>query len=277
MKNIRFLLLISLVFVSCKKKSNGLNYKVYQYQKNDSSNYHLTKTAIFNKKGLIEYEKCIDYFTDGFIRQGDEEIIYYYNDTLLTKIIKKHINYYRKDSSRIEHLYDNKGVLVQKIFYEHYKPFKEGRIGCFVDSSDFEKNYIWKIIYHEHFKYKNKRLFEKRIPDFVNRETKYQFEYDKEERIIKENYYDNDELVSEKIYKYVENGYDLNSKGNWNGFEKYRFIKDKKGNIIQESKDWRGTQMYRIERKYNINNKLILERSYDRENKLELTSKYIYF
>jgi len=280
MKNLIKIIIVLVFLIGCRnqtRQSNKLNYKIFQYKEKDSLNGHISKIVKFNNKHLISYEKYIDYFEDGCFRTEDKEITYNYKDTLLISEITKYTINFRQDSSRVDYLYNDKGALVKKIYNKHYRPFKKGRPdGCLVDSSDFEPKLKWGMDYTEYYKFKNKKIVEKRIPNFVRSEIKYQYEYDKKERIIKEIYYFGDELVSEKKYEYIENGYNLSSKGNWNGFEKYRFIKDRKGNIIQERKEWKKKQIYRIEKKYDIKNRIILEQRYDDENKLELTYKYIY-
>jgi len=280
MKNKIKIIIIFIFLVGCRNQilqSNKLNYKVFQYKENDSLNGHISKIVKFNNKHLISYEKYIDYFEDGYFRTGDKVITYNYKDTLLINEIIKYTNSFKQDSSKIDYLYNNKGTLQKKIYNIHYRSFKkEIPNGCLVDSSDFEPKAKWKIDHTEYYKFKNKKIVEKRIPNFMESEIKYQYKYDKKERILKEIYYLGDELVSEKKYEYTEKGYNLTSKGNWNGIEKYRFIRDHKGNIIQETKEWRKKQMYRIERRYDIKNRIILEQHYDDKNKLKLTNKYIY-
>lgn len=278
MKKLIFLIIISTFLTSCHNKKNELNFEVFQFQDKDSTKGHFSKSVKFNENGQIIFEKLNDYFDNGIFRTSDEEINYYYRDKLLIQILAKFLNSYHQDSSRTEYFYNEKNLLMKKINFLKVRLRKnDGYEGCLVDSSSFEKEPKWILDYTEIYKYDKKdRLIEKYIPEHFKGQNRFEYEYDTLNRIIKETSYNEQNLVQEKKYEYKIDGYNLVSKGGWTGNEQFSFIKNENGKILQELKKWEGVQQYRIEKKYDIKNRIIIEKFYNEKDELELTHIYKY-
>jgi len=277
MTNIKYIIVLCFILFSCKEKSGKLNYEIFQIEKTDSLNGHISKIVKYNENGQIEYEKLIDFISNQGWARSDEEIMYFYKDSLLVKTLKKHFSVFQ-DSSRIEFFYNDKHQLVKRLNYLKYRPLKKDTLsGCIVFNEDFETISIWELTNSELFKYNKDGLqIERYIPENAEYQNRFLFEYDNNGKIIKESNLRENELIEVIVYEYVENGYNLISDSGRIGNDEYRYIKDKNGIILQEQKKWNGAQMYRIEKVYDGNNRIIVEKGYNNKDELIITHKYNY-
>ncbi len=288
MKNLLILLLLTTSIVSCQEKYS--NYKVIQFEGNEKQNSQIVKEVNLNENGQIRFEKYSGFKTSKYNSFVDVEIMNFYKDTLIVKTLKYYPNSIDADSARIEYTYNDKNQLIQRKHFDFKKRLKKTlEFGdCLIDSTDYEPYPTWKIKSNITFKYDKKgQKIEYYAPEIHwDRQNHYFYEYDVKGNLIKETSLEDDELIWEKHFSFVSNGYDffynrdaettIKNKSDWPYYYEVRFKKDSQGNVIEESKTRKdGTLDYRIEKEYK-NNRIIKEQRFNQNNELELTKIYKY-
>ena len=282
-KPLILLLLLSQLF-SCKEKS--FDYKVLQYQGNDSLNTKVVKTVKFNADSLIIYEEYRGYKSTPANSTTDVNTTNIYQDTLLIKTLKYHPNLKGVccDSSKMEFFYDNKNLLKKRIAYDYKRVLKKGTpFKDNLNSDDFEKERQWELSSETFYSYDNLgRKIEYNAPEkHWSSQNRFVWSYDKQNRIQEEKSFDEDRLIWTKSYEYQENSYKYTM--TWYDYEgNPRHLKDK-------SKSWEYSPQYI--HKYKLNekqqeveelvitetgkfiSKLITE--YDNQNRISKTTNYI--
>ncbi len=288
MKKLLIVLLLISSYASCQEKKN--DYKIIQFEGNDNQNSQVVKEVKLNENMQVFFEKYSGFKTSKYNSFSDVEITNYYEDKLLVKTTKYYPNSIDADSARIEYKYNAKSQLIERRHFDFKKRLKKTiEFGdCLIDSIDYEPYPTWKLESSISFKYDNKgRKIEYYAPEIHwDSQNHYFYEYDEQDNLIKETSLNNDELIWEKYFSFVYNGYDyfynrdadvtIKNKSEWPYYYKVRFKKDSKGNIIEETKTRKdGTLDYRIEKEYE-NNQIVKEQRFNRNNELELTKIYKY-
>ena len=287
MNKLLILLLLFSSLASCQEKK--ADFKITQLEGTET-NGQIAKEVKYNYNGQIKFEKLTGFKTTKNNSFIDVEETYFYQDTLLIRTLKYFPNSIDADSARIEYRYNDKKQLIERTHFDYKKRLKKSlEFGdCLIDSTDFDSKATWKLESKIIFKYdKQGRKIEYYAPEtHWDRQNHYYYEYDNEGNLIKETSLNNDELIWEKYFDYLENGYDffynrqpntkIENKSDWPYFYQIRYVKDNEGNILEESKKGKdGTLDYRIIREYK-NNRIINEKRYNRNNDLELTYIYDY-
>lgn len=279
------LLILLSQFFSCQEKS--FDYKVLQYQGNDSLNTKVVKTVKFSADSLIIYEEYRGYKSTPANSTTDVNITHFYNDSLLVKTLKYYPNIPNGiccDSSKMEFLYNNKNLLEKRIAYDYQRVLKKGT--TFKDnltSDDFEKERQWKLSSETFYSYDSLgRKIEYNAPEkHWSSQNRFVWTYDNQNRIKEEKSFDQERLIWTKYYEYQENSYKYIM--TWYDYEgNPKHLKDK-------SKSWEYTSQKICE--YRLNDigqeleELVttetgefvskLTTEYDQKNRIAKTTKYL--
>lgn len=288
MNKLLILLLLTTSFASCQEKYS--DYKVIQVEGNEKQNSQVVKEVSINENGQIQFEKYSGFKTSKYNSFVDVEITNFYKDTLLIETLKYYPNSIDADSARIEYTYNDKNQLIRRKHFDFKKRLKKTlEFGdCLIDSTHYEQYPTWKLISNISFRYDKKgQKVEYYAPEIHwDSQNHYFYEYDHKGNLVKETSLEDDELIWEKHYRFVTNGYDffynrdpettIKNKSDWPYYYEVRFKKDSQGNVIEESKTRKdGTLDCRIEKEYQ-DNRIVKEKSFNRNNELELTKIYKY-
>ena len=280
------LLLLSFTIAISQIRSD---FNVFQFLGNDSIDGHVSRIVKFNSNGQIRYEELIDYKTSRYGGFADKRETHFYNDTLLVKTLREYPKQVIADSGRIEYKYNDRNKLIQKTNYDYQKRLKrELEFGdCLIDSSYYHSKPTWQIKSIFNFEYDSlgRKIAYYTSDKYPYTHFNYRFQYNKKNNLIKETSLDDQGISWGKFYSHKFNGYDyyyvrdtLSTYNNVKRFiYKYRKTKDLDGNIITEYTSNRNPyQEFRIERVFDNFNRVISEKRYDGNNRLEL-SKYFYY
>ena len=269
------------------------DYKVYQFEQNDSLNGHISKIVRYNKNGLKSYEELVDYKVSKLSGFSDYIDNYFYNDTLLIKTQTTYNNSERKAETTFEYNSDNQLIKETVSSYERRlkEDLKKGiEYGdCIIEEEDYEKNPSWKIETEKFFKYNSKgQLIETYAPEkSQSRQNRYLYRYNYDGLIEKVTSLENDEVIWEEFRENFENGNydyirlwsnDFTFRNVCRSVGKKRFKYDNRNNLIEKSRpDETGilgivkTKFY-----YDDNDVLIKQERYNTKDELEITHIYIY-
>ncbi|WP_026450104.1 hypothetical protein [Aequorivita capsosiphonis] len=287
MNKLLFLIIFISSLISCQEKKS--DFKITQFEGTEK-NGQISKEVKYNDNGQIKFAKLTGFKTTKYISSADFEETYFYKDTLLIKTLIYYPNSIDADSARTEYRYNNKNQLIERAQYDYKKRLKKTlEFGdCLIDSTDYEPQATWKLESRIEYKYDDAgRKIEYYAPEtHWDSQNHYYYEYNSQDCLIKETSLNDNKLIWEKHFDYLENGYDyfynrlpitkIENKSDWPYFYKVRYVKDNKGNILEESEKGKdGTLNYRIIREFK-NNRIINEKRYNRNNDLELTYIYDY-
>lgn len=269
------------------------DYKVFQFSGNDSLNGHICKVVKFNEKGLKIFEELIDFKSSRIDGISDYVENIFYKDTLLIKTEETFRN--SKNKRIVNYFYNIKNQLIKKEFKSFEFRLKENikkgiNYGdCIIDENDYQKKATWKIDSEIFFKYNSKNLLiEYYAPKYHwDSQNRYLYEYDENGKLSKETSLNHKEIIWEKYFVNLENGYDffinwenefiINSRKDWPYHYEIRLYRDNNNNIIKETEtDKNGNLEFEIRKYYNSHNQIIKEERYDGKGNLEITHKYIY-
>lgn len=281
-KPLILLLLFSQLF-SCQEKS--FDYKILQYEENDSLNTKTVKEVRFNSDSLVIYEEYRGYKSDKANSTSDVNITKLYRDTLVVKELKFYPKTpLRNDSTRIEYYYNDKNLLTKRVAYKYERVLKKG-LG-FKDnltSDDFEKERQWLMSSETFYSYDNLgRKIEYNAPEkHWSSQNRYVWSYDNKNRVKEEKSFDEDRLIWTKSYEYKVNSYKYVL--TWYDYEgNPKHLKDK-------SKSWeyspRKTYNYKLSKTGQEIEELVMTETgefisktiteYDNENRISKTTKYL--
>lgn len=286
---LKILLIISFISFSQQKR----DYKVYQFFGNDSLNGHICKTVKFNQNGQKMFEELVDYKSSKVDGTSDYMENYFYKDTLLIKAEEtSRTTKYRKITN---YKYNNSNQLTSKEFKSYdirlKKNLKKGIAygDCIIDEKDYDKNASWKIDSQIFYKYNSKnQLIEYYAPKYHwDDQNRYLYEYDENGKIAKETSLNHEEVIWEKYFVNLENGYDyimnwenefkISTRKDWPYHYEVRFYKDNNNNIIRQTiTDKDGKIEYEIKKQFNVNNQITKEERFNENGEIEITHKYIY-
>ncbi|MFD1064394.1 hypothetical protein ACFQ1Q_14165 [Winogradskyella litorisediminis] len=278
------LLILLSQFFSCQEKS--FDYKILQYQGNDSLNTKVVKVVKFNPDSLIIYEEYRGYKSDNANSTTDVNTTNLYNDTLLVKTLKYYPNIPNSiccDSSKLEYFYNDKNLLIKRIAYEYKRVLKKGT--PFKDnltSDDFEKERQWELSSETFYSYDSlgRKIEYNASEKHWSSQNRFVWTYDKQNRIQEEKSFDEDRLIWTKFYEYQENSYKYTM--TWYDYEvNPRHLKDK-------SKSWEYRPQKICEYKLNENGQELEELAttetgefisklitvYDEKNRIAKTTKH---
>lgn len=287
---IKFFMLFSLLSFSQEKN----NFRIYQFEQNDSLKGHISKIVKYNSDGLKSYEELTNYKISKLSAISDYIDNYFYNDTLLVRIDKTFKNSENKAKTIFDYNSDNQLIKETISTYERRLKRKNKKIfddddDCMIDEEDYEKKPSWKIIMEKYFKYNSKRqLIESYAPEkSESRQNRYLYRYNFDDEIEKVTSLENDEIIWEEFRENFENGnYDYirlwSNKFTFKnvcrsiGAIKYKY--DDRNNLIESSKpDETGIRGYVTTKYYyNDNNSILKKERYNTKNELEVTHVYIY-
>lgn len=285
MKKIFFL---TFIMISTLNYSQKRNFQIYQFEKKDSLNGHISKIVKFNENGLKIYEELNDFKTSSVDGVEDYVEHYFYRDTL---IIKSETTYRNSDEKRLKINYYNKNNLLETQEFKSFerrirKDVKKGfGIGdCIITEDDYEKTPSWETVSKIHYSYnfKNQRI-EYYAPDIHwSSQNRYKYEYDNEGRKSKIISLENNIVLYEESISYKDGLEEHNLVWMKNkDFEPHHYfistIKNSTNNrveIRQNNAD--GTLEYIIIKSYDSNNQIISEKRFDSDGNLEITYVYQY-
>ncbi len=279
------LLILLSQFFSCQEKS--FDYKVLQYQGNDSLNTKIVKVVNFNSDSLIIYEEYRSYKSTPANGTTDVDETNFYNDTLLVKTLKYYPNIPNGiccDSSKMEFFYNDKNLLEKRIAYDYKRVLKKGL--PFKDnltSDDFEKERQWKLSSETFYSYDSLgRKTEYDAPEkHWSSQNRFVWTYDNQNRIKQEKSFNDERLIWTKDYEYQDNSYKYTL--TWYDYEgNPEHLKDK-------SKSWeytpQKTYAYKLNKTGQETEELVttetgefiskLTTEYDNQNRIAKTTKYL--
>lgn len=292
MKTVNFsiiFILTSLFSIAQEKK----DFKIYQFEKSDSINGHISKIVKYDTNGLKTYEELIDYKVSKLSGFSDYKDNYYYNDTLLIKTVTTYNNSENKAETNFK--YNSNNQLIKETFssYERRlkKDLKKGFAygDCNIEEEDYEKNPNWEIETEKYFKYNSKgQLTETYAPEkSESSQNRYLYRYNYDGQIEKITSLENDEVIWEEFRENFENGNydyirlwanDFTFKNVCRSVGAKRYKYDKNNNLIEKSKpDETGIRgIVKTRFYYDDNDILIKQERYNTEDELEITHIYIY-
>jgi hypothetical protein len=178
------------------------------FANNDSNKIHLALIQKFNQRNQLLTETYKNYQRNSGEGNTDGTYYYYYQDTLLTKVI--YIDYHLDTSKRLI-FYDTNNKLIKEERYKCKKRLRKdvdkgfGRPGgCVVFEEDFENFRTWAKENEIHFMYdKLGRIIERNDLNDYDKKWKY----NNQNQIEQEIGFDNGKLKYKEEYIYFEGGY----------------------------------------------------------------------
>ena len=292
-KPLIFLLLLFLFF-SCKE--NSFDYKILQYEGTDSLNTKVVKEVNFNEKGLIISEKKRGFKTDYANSSSDINVTKIYKDSLLIKILRYYPNLLNGiccDSSRTEYKYNSKKLLDTKLYFDYKRILKKGtELKDNITSDDYEKERKWELSSKTFYEYDSfGRLIKETTPESFYVAQK-NFEYNEDDKVIKESYFKDQRLFWVEKYKYYKNGYQYIS--TWYDYEGnprhlkvkageyrpqyiYKYKLNEQGQEIEEFVTTEKDEfIHKKTTEYDSNNRILKTVMYSEMNKPDITHLYVY-
>ncbi|WP_299681057.1 hypothetical protein [uncultured Dokdonia sp.] len=289
-------LILNIVFILttlCSLAQEKKDYKVYQFEQNDSLNGHFSKIVRYNEDGLKSYEELIDYKVSKLSSFSDYIDNHFYSDTLLIKTQTTYNNSERKAETTFEYNSDSQLIKETVSSYERRlkKDLKKGiEYGdCIIEEEDYEKNPSWEIETEKFFKYNLKgQLIETYAPEkSQSRQNRYLYRYNYDGLIEKVTSLENNEIIWEEFRENFKNGNydyirlwsnDFTFKNVCRSVGAKRFKYDSRNNLIEKSRpDETGIRgIVKTRFYYDDNDVLIKQERYNSKDELEITHIYIY-
>jgi len=268
--------------------ATGQNFttcKVYQYQGNDSLNKQLVSEKTYNSKGKLTSDWYKGYREDLIENFENKHEKYFYEDTLLTKIVSGDDN---GDSTYIYFFYNEKGQKTQEVHhtYQSHPDATNARHnnGLVITMEDDTRNKSRKI---------TKRIsyfYDERGNTVMRKDEDLQFHwrtndslvYDSKNRLVELSSYNGNKLEKKMKYTYSKKAYSyiyISYKENGDSDTLYKVTKRLNGNgkITDEKVEakvsyWESS----TNMKYNKKGNLIRETIFDRKGNPEITHIYVY-
>lgn len=285
MKKVILLILLLIFTLNYSQKKN---FQIFQFEKKDSLNGHISKIVRFNEKGLKIYEELNDFKSSSVDGMGDYMEHYFYRDTLM---MRSETAYKNSDEKRLTiNSYNKKNLLETQEFksFERRirKDVKKGfGIGdCIITKDDYEKTPTWKTESKVHYSYNSK---DQRIEYFApevhwSNQNRYKYEYDSLGRKSKIISLENDTVLYEESISYKDGIEERNLV--WareKDFEPHHYFistkKDSNNNPVEiRRSNADGTLEFIILKSYDSSNRIVSEKRLDSEGNLEITHLYQY-
>lgn len=178
--------------------------EVKQFPGTDSLNATVAKIITYNSRGQMITEQFIGWKKNEHEGLPDGTYTYFYNDTLLTKWVYGSAS---GDSSRMEFVYDATGKLTQQSLFE-IKLIGGG--GPYTDEPrPGQVNFRWVQTSIVNFSYdqKGRKILYDATRLHYTPQNMYKWEYDDQNRVVKQESYSRGKLTWKEDYQYFDWGY----------------------------------------------------------------------
>lgn len=260
--------------VSDNDIGTSLICEVVQHHKNDSLNFHISKTIEYLENGKVAKEVF-----KGSEESVDGEYFYYYKDTLLMQRRFVDSNH---DSTATIYNYDANGKLTWEVHFDYKKRLKTDALkdSDVTTADDYEELKTWAITSKIHYKYDG---FGRKIEYYApakhwDSQNRYTWSYDQTGRISEHKSYDNDELIWTELYTY--SGDTIQFTRTWNDSERISKVLirlDENGRVIDEqTTNGNGDFINRTKSEYYEDGRIKTNISVDKKGTPITTKKYTY-